>query len=325
MRAHPAGLDDREVRDALARWWDVDAARCTYAALGGGSYHWLAETAGGQRHFVTVDDLDAKPWLGTDRASAFQGLRAAFDTALALREEAECAFVVAPVRANDGASLRRIGPQYSVAVFPFIDGRTGEFGETLGADERAQMLRLLAQLHQSTEVVPRAARRGRELPGRSDLERALADLGRPWSAGPLAEPARTLLADRADDIGQWLATFDRLAADVEAADPRLVVTHGEPHSANMIRVEDDLFLIDWDTVGLAPPERDLWMLDDGSVDGYRAYADATDRAIDETAVSLYRLTWTLADLAAFTTALRAPHRTTADTKRALAGLATYLD
>jgi spectinomycin phosphotransferase len=35
-----------------------------------------------------------------------------------------------------------------------------------------------------------------------------------------------------------------------------VVTHGEPHWANQFIVCDELFLVDWDTIALAPPEFD---------------------------------------------------------------------
>jgi spectinomycin phosphotransferase len=324
MRALPTGLEDDDVRGAIAGAWDLDVARLTYFPEGGGSYHWLADTGAGQRYFVTVDDLDNKPWLGTHRDVAFEGLRAAYDTALILREKAHRTFVVAPIRANDGASLRHVGSQYSVALFPFVDGQAGTFGETPGPAERTRVLHLLAQLHQSTEAVLRAPRREWALPGRADLEAALGDVDRPWSAGPFAEPARNALARKAEDIAQWLAAFDDLTAHVESADPHLVVTHGEPHSANLMRVEGELFLIDWDTVGLAPPERDLWMLDDGFPDGLRPYVEATGHAVDEAAISLYRLTWTLADVAAYTALLRAPHDDTADTAKGMAALTTYL-
>jgi spectinomycin phosphotransferase len=40
----------------------------------------------------------------------------------------------------------------------------------------------------------------------------------------------------------------------------VVVTHGEPHPGNILRAAGGLYLIDWDTVGLALPERDLWMV-----------------------------------------------------------------
>lgn len=42
--------------------------------------------------------------------------------------------------------------------------------------------------------------------------------------------------------------------------PGWVVTHGEPHPGNVIRTSHGLRIIDWTTVQMAPPERDLWML-----------------------------------------------------------------
>jgi spectinomycin phosphotransferase len=39
-----------------------------------------------------------------------------------------------------------------------------------------------------------------------------------------------------------------------------VLTHGEPHPANLLSAGGSLLLIDWDTVGLAPPERDLSLI-----------------------------------------------------------------
>ena len=55
---------------------------------------------------------------------------------------------------------------------------------------------------------------------------------------------------------------DAFAAKTAAADVRLVITHGEPHPGNLIRTGNGLAMVDWDTVALAPRERDLWMLAD---------------------------------------------------------------
>jgi spectinomycin phosphotransferase len=38
----------------------------------------------------------------------------------------------------------------------------------------------------------------------------------------------------------------------------VLVTHGEPPPGNILRAAGKLRLIDWDTAGLALPERDLW-------------------------------------------------------------------
>jgi spectinomycin phosphotransferase len=93
--------------------------------VGGGSYHWVAREGAGRRWFVTVDDLDDKAWLGDTRPAVLAGLRAAMNTALTLRRDAELEFVVAPVPGCDGAALRPLGRRHAVAVFPFLRGRTG--------------------------------------------------------------------------------------------------------------------------------------------------------------------------------------------------------
>jgi spectinomycin phosphotransferase len=110
--------------------------------------------------------------------------------------------------------------------------------------------------------------------------------------------------------------FDRLATRDAAAERGLVVTHGEPHPGNLIRTGSGLVLIDRETVALAVPERDLWLVTAGADEAAMRYADATGRDIDGDALSMYRLAWDLTDIALFTKLLRSAHRRTADTEAA---------
>ena len=103
MRARPDGVSEDDVSLALAQGWKIDAAAMRYAAVGGGSYHWVAGDGTARRWFVTVDDLDDKAWLGESRPEVMAGLRSAMNTARALRWEAGLEFVVAPVPGDDGA------------------------------------------------------------------------------------------------------------------------------------------------------------------------------------------------------------------------------
>ena len=64
-------------------------------------------------------------------------------------------------------------------------------------------------------------------------------------------------------------------------------------------------LIDSDTVGLAPPERDLWMVVTDTGDEARRYTTATGRPVDQAALSFYRIRWALDDVSAFVHQLRA--------------------
>jgi len=86
----------------------------------------------------------------------------------------------------------------------------------------------------------------------------------------------------------------------------------------MMRTGDGLVLVDWDTVALAPPERDLWML------VHDTAGETTIPDHDHDAVEFFRLTWDLKDLAERINLLRSPHQHTDDTAGAYDNLTTLL-
>jgi spectinomycin phosphotransferase len=331
VRDRPAGVTERDVAHALADGWGLPAGtlRLRYAPVGGGSYHWVVTAGRSGRWFVTVDDLDDKGWLGQTRGAVFAGLRAALDAALWLRRQAGLGFVAAPVPALDGRSLRPLGDVHTVAVFPFLPGTPGEWGKPLPAADLDELVAMLAALHGVDPAAIRLQQREVGVSWRDDLELALRELGRPWAGGPFTEPARELLAGAAGPVRRGLDALDRWAR-VSTATENLVITHGEPHPGNVIRMPADgaclpaeagparggIMLIDWDTVALAPPERDLWMVATESGDELRRYTELTGRPVDAAALELYRLRWALDDLSCFVRDLRAPHRRTPGTEHA---------
>ena len=97
------------------------------------------------------------------------------------------------------------------------------------------------------------------------------------------------------------------------------MTHGEPHAGNVMRTGAGRVLVDWDTVALAPPERDLWMLVAGGTDAADLYAQATGTQLDAVALDFFRLAWDLADLAEYLNVLRSPHQEDDDSVWGLRG------
>ncbi|MHB8467387.1 MAG: phosphotransferase family protein [Acidimicrobiales bacterium] len=123
---------------------------------------------------------------------------------------------------------------------------------------------------------------------------------------------------------RWLDDLDRFAVTRRGAGGDAVVTHGEPHPGNLLRTTAGLALIDWDTVALAAPERDLWMLADQGETLLSAYTRLTGITLDRDALTAYRLLWALSDVAAFTAQLREEHRLDPDAENALASLISIL-
>ena len=156
---------------------------------------------------------------------------------------------------------------------------------------------------------------------RKELEAAMKETDRRWVGGPLSEPARQWVGSNLDWLASALAMFDRAGQQVAMKGAELVITHGEPHGANLIRNGESRFLVDWDTVGLALPERDLWMLDIAGADGFGAYVEAARRPVDHDAIEFYEIAWHMSDIALFVDLLRGRHADDADTRSALANLA----
>lgn len=326
MRSPPPDLAPERLADVLADGWRLRVVSLEYVPEGGGSHHWMLTDAGGRRHFVTVDDLDDKEWIGGSRDAVFDGLRRAFSTAAVLRYDAGLQFVVAPIAASDGQLLRRVDGPYAVSVFRFLTGRSHEFGPYADGLLRNQVLDMMAVLHQATPAVRDGAPRHiLGFAGRDDLDAYLFGPDRPWDSGPFAEAARGLLLPHAVDLGQLVTTFDRVAESTRPARADLVITHGEPHPANIMSADGRLFLIDWDTVALAPPERDIALIATAGNDGVDRYYQATGRELNPAVIGLYQLRWYLDDIASAIRLFRNTHHDTPDTRQWRHGLARHLE
>ena len=93
-------------------------------------------------------------------------------------------------------------------------------------------------------------------------------------------------ADRAEGLGRAVA----------ANRPRLVLCHGDLHTANvLVDRRDRLAVVDWDGLQLAPPERDLLSAagDEGTW-FFEGYGPAT---LDPLTTAYYRWEWVVQELA----------------------------
>jgi spectinomycin phosphotransferase len=312
MRSEPGHINRRELARTLDRRWGLAAAGLRYLPVGFGDHHWELTDAGGSRWFVTVTAL-AGGWRGTGQEAGYADLRAAMETVIAL-SQAGLDFAVAPVPTAGGQALAPLGQQHAVTVFPHIDGAAAKFGDELTAGDRLALIGMLARLHDATPVARRTAPSRSPSPeSRPALDAALGEMDRPWHGGPYSEPVRQLLARHASRLGRALARFDELVRAAARSGPA-VITHGEPHPGNILRDAGQMRLIDWDTVGLALPERDLWLVagDDPGAGG--CYTELTGRPVSAAATRMYQMRWSLDDIALAVRDFRAPHEPNEDSR-----------
>jgi spectinomycin phosphotransferase len=325
MYDEPEGLTQDDVAGALRRHWGIDIAGIEYAPVGFGSYHWLVKEASGKRWFATADRLQpGEGHPGREPDAAFTELQAAFETAAALRDRG-LSFVVAPIPGRAGEVLVRIGPEWAVSLYPYMEGSSSGYGDWPDSSLRARAAEIVGQIHVASP--PSAVRTWDfAITGRRRLFGAIGELGRPWRTGPYGEPTRELLAASRAGVEALFAHYDQLTEDLAASAEPWVLTHGEPHSANFINGADgELYLIDWDTVRLAPRERDLETIVGDDAAALAAYQRVAGRVTPRpNAVELFRVRWILDEICIYVLRFYGQHRESIDSQTSWKGLREYL-
>lgn len=320
MQARP-DVAEPTVLEVLARCWGIQACTVSYLPVGFGAYHWVVDDEQGQ-WFLTVHDLGSAD-SDQARSASLRHIQDALESAVDLRKQG-CDFVVTPVPTDEGSIVEFVDSRHVLSVFPYIKGQTGLFGAFPSQVERNAVLDCLVRLH-SAEAPASIPTGDLAIAGRAALGAAMADLDRVWSGGPFAEPARQLLGEHATALAAALHSYDRLAAQVGELPTGVVVTHGEPHPGNVIGTTRGPVLVDWDTIALAPAERDIWRLiaEDPSV--RHRYEAASGRMLNDESLRLFALQWDLSDVALFIEQFRKPHDDSPDQQTAWNGLRHHLD
>ena len=292
MREPPPHVDDADVLAEVRRAWDDAVERVVYHPVGFGAHHWVAFVGARARLFVTYDDSD--PGELADVAAAYAGATALRDSGLE--------FVLAPLpAAAGGATVAFAGGALSCT--PWRDGTSDE---PLDLPWTTEVLR---RLHGTAPPAGIPRWRPKVDP---DFAEATARLVREdWGPGPYADEARDAVRRHLDDIARWTMAYHRLGA--VARDRTWVAAHGEPHQANQLRTDDGRFLIDWDTLRLAPAEVDLRVL-------VEAGAIPDQVGADPAMIDLFDLEWRLDEISQYAAWFSAPHRGTRDDEIAFAGL-----
>jgi spectinomycin phosphotransferase len=330
VQDEPAEISAEALAALLRDRWGFPVTGLEYAPVGFGDHHWTAAGLDGQRWFITVKDpamYDPDPAgaaaIAEDMAAT---MRAATELAAAGLE-----FVLAPLPTLGGTVVEWLAPHYLVAAFPHLDADGGDWGETYSPQDRAAVIGLLARLHQvppdaalpaSTVLPARTVLPVRDVavPHREFLDGVAGGAALDWDSGPHAAAARDLAEGNRPALGRGLRRFDELAAELAADPPPVVITHGEPHPGNVLRDGGRLLLIDWDTAGLAWPERDLWSITQAGTDDAARYEAATGYRPDARAIEMYALLWALTDIGDFLRKFSGPHIDSPDSDTAWEGL-----
>jgi spectinomycin phosphotransferase len=245
--------------------------------------------------YRAVDSHDGRNWFVQLRQQPVEKVLAV--TAY-LREQAGLDLIPPTLSALDGSLSVSAGGLH-LTVCPYIHGRE-LMGRPPASAQVQQIGRMLAQLHAA--VLPNRLRA--LLPvetyarHQDTARRVQAAGGEEHPVGSVQSALAGLVRQRSGQIEQVFTRAHRLGEQVRRLNPACVVCHADIHSANIIEdASGRLWIIDWDGLILAPPERDLSFWRDS--EHWPAFQDgyASDRRIEEDLIRYYGLEWVVQEIA----------------------------
>lgn len=297
MREPPPHVSEDDVLDQVWAHWLPGVERLTHLPVGFGAWHWQAWAAGRPVLFVTLDQLDTR--------HTARSLEDAYRAAAAFAAR-DLEFVHANRPTVLGRCTVPLGSD-QLSATPWLEGHTGD-GTIPDAESAKVTADMLRRLHQ--QVAPPSIPRWRPLVHPAFASRLADRTSHAWTLGPYGERARTALRERLPEITKWTSDYLALAAETEPA--RWVPTHGEPHTRNQVVTAEGTRLVDWESVKLAPPERDLRYLVE---QGWSELCDADPRMVE-----MFDLEWRLDEISQYADWFEGPHSGTESDGVAIEGL-----
>ncbi|WP_249025487.1 phosphotransferase family protein [Streptomyces sparsogenes] len=295
----PPFIDNEAIASAVAAHWLPEAAGADYLPWGFGAHHWRV-AGGGTTLFVTLDQVEPRHTAASLEA-AYAGAAALAATGMDT--------VCAPLPARSGRFTVDVGVGV-LSVTPWLEGRSPTEAEAREPRHVGQIIDALAALHHAAP--PDGLRHWAPRVGPAFADELRGRTARPWRSGPLAEEARTTIVACHGAIEDWTGRYHELANIALTRRDSWVPTHGEPHNDNQVVGVHGLKLVDWESLALAPRERDYADLLEAGV------ADRLDP--DPAMVELFSLDWRLSEIDEYSRWFAAPHTGTEDDHTALEGL-----
>jgi hypothetical protein len=249
LRSEPA-IDHPALAGTIRERYGISADELSFVPAGQYATCYVVRS-GNERHFLKIWPKPLPTYVSTESTLAMLRLT---QTMHERRAFTDFAYPLAAV----AGELSVLFEDRLMALFSFIQGTaprpSGEYAAKLG--------RRVAQLHKATaalgDVLP--ARETFAIPFEADLRRELGSLSNVGSRDRATrQTVRDLVLPIRDDLLRLLDRLRELQQKVRAIDAPLVLCHRDIGNHNLLEdSQGRLHLIDWDDVGMAPPEHDLF-------------------------------------------------------------------
>ncbi len=173
--------------------------------------------------------------------------------------------IVTPLTTRDGQVWAHING-FHLSVYPFIAGQDGHDAGLSDAQwiEFGQMLKCIHMAVLAPKIAERIPKESFSRQWRKQVRQFQQQIAETTFDDPVSAALADLLKRQRPIVDTLVRRAERLGAALQTNLPPFVLCHGDIHAWNMLIQPDGIFyVVDWDTIILAPKERDLMFIASG--------------------------------------------------------------
>lgn len=217
--------------------------------------------------------------------------------------------IIAPIVTRSQQLWARLD-DFNLMLYPFIEGHSG-FEVNLSDQNWIEFGRALKAIHTAAlppSILARIPRETYSDKWREIVRDFQAQVEKSTFADPVAAQLAALLKSKRNEIRHLVNRAEQLASVLQTQSREFILCHADIHVGNvLVAANDRLYVVDWDTLTLAPKERDLMFIGGGlgggghSADEEEAlfYEGYGQTEIDPVALAYYRFERIVQDIAAY--------------------------
>jgi spectinomycin phosphotransferase len=223
--------------------------------------------------------------------------------------------IIAPIETKSRQGWLDFG-EYTMILYPFIDGRNG-FEMELSDDHRRSLGAALRAIHSAQ--IPSELKRliPQELfapQWRERMEFFQAEVENKTFDEPTARKLTEFIKSRHGEITHLIQRAKQLALELQSKPLQFVLCHTDIHGGNILLCRDQqllvptqkIYIVDWDNPLLAPKERDLMFIGGGIDEVWKTEQEETifyegygNTDVNLVALAYYRYERIIQDMVAF--------------------------
>jgi len=217
--------------------------------------------------------------------------------------------VIPPIPTSFGQLTVRLN-NFRLVLYPYIEGQNG-YQRSLSDAHWSELGSALQKMHNAwfpEELLRHLRTEDYSDAWRTQVKHYLEKAESVEYEEPIAQQVLALLQSKRSQILDLICRAEQLALELTAHPLPFVVCHGDLHAGNvLLDQKGELYIVDWDTLILAPKERDLMYIGGGLMGLHRTpvdeeaafYSSYGDEAINTAAIAYYRYERIIQDIAAF--------------------------